>query len=255
MNPQTSVMFWVDRQRLTQAQQDGLREKIAQAPGHITLADLRDIPAYDREPLYNWGERNPRWREDKDSLIWRQVDAAKVLVCLQGDAQQVFFADMDLAAFDTKDASLQQKIRDYGLFVNMSANYPTVENQMWGFDAQRRRGFFEELYKKTLKEAYKGENGWQSLVELVDQKLCGAQSSGGEGLFLDDFLHCTRESGIRAHHPGHRFQTGIEQADKSSLKSADAKLSGAFNSAKARVAHALNTCAQWPYRALYSLKK
>lgn len=208
-NPDTAVRLWVDQKRLSAAQISFLQDHLSGSSANVALADLRSIPAYDREPLYNKPETSRFWRDEKKSLIWRQVDAAKVLVCLQGNFDQVFFADMDLASIKTGAEDLQKKLGAHGIFVNQGPDYPLIENQMWGFDRARRLGFFEELYKDTLDQAYKGENGWMSLVNIVDRKLFASKISGGEGLYESDIVHYTKESGLRAHHPDHRFANGL----------------------------------------------
>lgn len=207
LNQGTDVKLWVDAKRMTQAQQDFLRD--ACASSGIALHDLRDIKAYDTERLYNKPEKSRFWRDDKQSLIWRQVDAAKVLVCLQSNHDQIFFADMDLANTKTDDPKIQKMIKDHGIVVNQGPDYPLIENQLWGFDRARRLGFFEELYKNTLRESYQGENGWMSLVDLVDKKLCASPNNGGEGIYIDHITYSTKESGIRAHHPDHRLAQGL----------------------------------------------
>lgn len=248
-----TVRLWVDGKRLTTAQKDFLRDEVATGGGKLQMADLRDIPAYDREPIYNWRETNPRWREEKKSLIWRQVDAAKVLVCLQDGFERVYFADMDLAQTPLQDETFQKKIDTFGLFLNQSPTYPVIENQMWGFDAARRMDFFETLYKRTLKEAYKGDNGWQPLVKHVEEKLCAGAYSDGEGIWLNDIVVFTRESGLRAHHPDHRFETGTKkEADAAAFQKG--RLQKAFARLHANAVHAAYRTAQKPYRYLQAFK-
>ncbi|MFN7112994.1 MAG: hypothetical protein ACK4PK_01390 [Alphaproteobacteria bacterium] len=253
-NPDTQIKLWIDSKRLTQEQRLFLQEQLSAGSANAALSDLRDIPAYDREALYNKPETSRFWRDDKKSLIWRQVDAAKVLICLQGNFDQVFFADADLAGFKTSDEALQKKIRTHGIFVNQGPDYPLIENQMWGFDSARRRPFFEALYKDTLKQAYKGENGWMSLVNMVDQMLCASKQSGGEGIYLYDIVHFTRESGLRAHHPDHRFANGLGDVNPA-FDIPGGQLSRIFAGLGQKLPQALKNCAEIPQSLLRKLKR
>ena len=86
-----------------------LREALEQGRPNVQLKDLRSIPEYDKEPLYNEAETDPHWRDGgQASLIWRQVDAAKILVSLQGNYDQTFFADLDHAHLGILDWFLHQ---------------------------------------------------------------------------------------------------------------------------------------------------
>ncbi len=79
------VDLWVDSQRLTPKQMAYLKVSLEQDLKNVHLKDLRGILAYDSERLYNEAEKDSGWRDDCDqaSLIWRQVDAAKILISLQ----------------------------------------------------------------------------------------------------------------------------------------------------------------------------
>lgn len=253
-NPDTQVKLWIDSKRLTDVQKKFLQEQLSGGPDNVALADLRDIAAYDREALYNKPEKSRFWRDDKKSLIWRQVDAAKVLICLQGHFDQVFFVDVDLANFKTGDEALQKKLGAHGIFVNQGPDYPLIENQMWGFDRARRQDFFEALYKETLRQAYKGENGWMSLVNMVDDKLCASRASGGEGIYLYDIVHATKESGLRAHHPDHRFANGIGDINPA-FSAPGGKLSQTFAKLGQKLPQAIKACADMPQSWLRKLKR
>ena len=163
-------MLWIDAQRLTEKQQAYLETSIKVDRPNIHLRDLRKIPAYNEEPLYNQTETNPHWRsKDRKSLIWRQVDAAKVLVSLQGDFDQTFFADFDHAQLDLTGSEVQGIIKKHGLVVS-GAGTPggawSVENILWGF-SRNSRNFFEEYYATVLESAYRGDNGWRDMVNKV----------------------------------------------------------------------------------------
>lgn len=82
-HPDTAVALWVDSKRLTKRQMAYLKQEIEIDLPNVHVKDLRDIPAYANEALYNQAETASYWRdEDKKSMIWRQVDAAKILVSL-----------------------------------------------------------------------------------------------------------------------------------------------------------------------------
>ncbi len=166
LHPAAEIKLWVDSRRLTERQMTYLKQTLEDGMSNVRLRDLRDIPAYDHEPLYNKGETNPHWRDGgQQALIWRQVDAAKVLVSLQGNFDQTFFADLDHAHLDIDSKQVQSMLKKHGLMIGSYASSKKVhiENQLWGFDRSRHK-FFEQYYKTSLKCAYKGKNAWFALV-------------------------------------------------------------------------------------------
>lgn len=203
-NPGTDIMLWVDSKRLTERQFAFLKTAIETDRPNVYLKDLRDIPAYDREPLYNQGETDQHWRNSgQNALIWRQVDAAKVLVSLQGNYDQAFFSDLDHAHMGIANRTMQDMITKNGLMIG-SAEYfgISIENQLWGFN-RRRREFFTQYYDDALKAAYDGQNGWRALVNKVEKEL-----QIKEGLELTDFCLRVTDDCSRAEQPGHSWRTG-----------------------------------------------
>jgi len=173
-NSDADVFLWVDSKRLTPLQYQWLKATIAP----VKLQDLRSIPEYNKEVLYNQGDNNTTWREDagKKSIIWQQVDAAKILIALQGKYVQSFFVDMDHAHIKLNNAEVQKRINKYGFLIgqedinpppfihNMSEslreNIGTIENQFFAI-TPRSKLLFKALYKETIKTAHKeGDNGW-----------------------------------------------------------------------------------------------
>src|SRR4051812_48786583 len=79
-NPDTDVQLWVDDKRLTPHQKYDMKKKIS-AP-NVDICNLREIPEYANESFYNIPEMSDMWRNGHSSLIWGQIDAVKLLVCL-----------------------------------------------------------------------------------------------------------------------------------------------------------------------------
>lgn len=174
-NPETDTSLWVDSERLTPLQYAWLK---AALPAPVKLQDLRSIPEYNSEALYNEGDANKCWREENDqsSLIWRQVDAAKVLITLQGDYEQSFFTDMDYAHLELNSDEIQERMNEYGFLIGEYSCTSDldierkIENQFFGITKENKE-FFKDLYVKTIDEAYKGENGWPIFVEAFTSKI------------------------------------------------------------------------------------
>lgn len=203
-NPDTQVSLWVDSKRMTAAQLEYLQKTLEGAP-NVRVRDLRDIPAYDQEALFNRAELSPGWRnERKDTLIWRQVDVAKVLVSLQGDFDQVFYADLDFASIETGSENVQAMLNKHGILARgfIHKEKAAFENQLWGFD-RRRHDFFERLYSSTLEAAYNHENGYGPFLNQIDMEL-----AKGEGIDTREICFSGSHDGSSAYHPGHKWSLG-----------------------------------------------
>ncbi len=214
-HPAAEIDLWVDSKRLTERQMAYLKESIEKGMQNVHLKDLRSIPAYDKENLYNKGETDQKWRDcGQTSLIWRQVDAAKVLVSLQGNFDQTFFADLDHAHLDIDGHKVQDRLKENGLLIGSMSRFKmftSVENQLWGFD-RSRRGFFEDYHAKALKCAYYGDNAWSALVYKVHNDLECA-----EGKSLKRICLPIGSDLSSAKHPGNEWCKGKGKAAKLSL--------------------------------------
>ena len=200
VHPSAQIVLWVDSQRLTLRQMDYLRLSIEDGRPNVHLQDLRTITAYDQEPLYNQAEINPDWRRSQDGLIWCQVDAAKVLVSLQGNFDQVFFADLDHAHLDIVSRQVQGALKKYGMFIGAAGLM--IENQTWGFN-RRRIDFFERYYATALESAHKSMNAWEDLIYQVKDELVR-----GEGIPLEKVCIHIEGDGSQAEQTGHQWRTG-----------------------------------------------
>ncbi len=208
-NPKAQVVLWVDSKRLTEKQMAYLKEAVELGRPNVRLKDLRSIPAYDNEQLYNEGETNPNWRNGaQSSLIWRQVDAAKILISLQGNFDQTFFADMDYAHMNLKSSEVQDMLKNPGLFIGSG-----FENQLWGF-TRERRGFFEDYYTAALKVAYGGSNAWALLLNKIGD-LQNKEDLQQTKLWLE-----INNDNTSAEHPGSELRDGHESTNKPSVISA-----------------------------------
>jgi hypothetical protein len=212
-HPTTEIVLWVDSKRLTERQLTFLQHSIEDQLPNVHLKDLRSIPAYDQEPLYNQAETDPCWRNyGKNTLIWRQVDAAKVLVSLQGNYDEVFFADLDHAHLSITSPPVQQMLETHGLMVgSISDSELTVENQLWGFRRSRQK-FFEQYYDRALRAANAGLNGWAELVTKVNGELVATQ-----GIPIEEICLLINDDGSQAEHTGHEWRTGTGEEARPAL--------------------------------------
>lgn len=200
-NPNVDVQLYVDSRRLTDDQRGWLEKMIGECPSHnMSLLDLRTISEYNNHSFYNQPDDSPNWRFEKHSLIWRQVDAARILACLQSSHDQVFYSDADITNLVVDSNEVQSKLKKHGIIlsggVDEKSGYPWYENGLFGFDG-RKRGFFRLLYNRTLSDtAMKRENGYSSYIDLINSEL-----KGREGIDTRDIVFQARYDGTVALHP------------------------------------------------------
>ncbi|MEK6928325.1 MAG: hypothetical protein AABX11_07875 [Nanoarchaeota archaeon] len=170
-NPSTDVRLWIDSVRMSNLQRDWLENSLEGGTrANLSICNLRDIPTYCTEPLYQLEDFSD-WRNDpeKTSTVWRQVDAAKVLIALQGDHNQSFYSDLDVIDFVVESEEVQKRLSERGIILR-GLNSGEFENQLFGF-GETGRDFFKSLYKKTLDYSYKGLNGYHALLDHVRTSL------------------------------------------------------------------------------------
>ena len=200
-NPNADVRLWIDSRRMTDAQISLLEKIMGECSSdNMSLHDFRNVPEYDNHPLYNQSDDSPNWRFDKHSLIWRQVDAARILACLQSGQDQVFYSDADVTNLVVDSDEVQSRLKKHGIilagYVDEKSGYPLYENQLFGFDSGKR-GFFRLLYNRTLRDvAEKKENGYGSYIDLINSEL-----KGREGIDTRDIVFQARYDGTVALHP------------------------------------------------------
>ncbi len=149
INPTTDIHLWIDSRRMTDAQTGWLEKMIGNCQSsNMTLHDFRSVPEYNNHSFYNQPDNSPNWRLDKNSLIWRQVDAARILACLRSGQDQVFYSDADVTNLVVDSDEVQSKLKKHGIIlagaVDEKSGYPWYENQLFGFDG-RKRGFFSVI--------------------------------------------------------------------------------------------------------------
>jgi len=195
-NPDVDVYLWVDSKRLTSRQLTFLEGNTS---GNLTISNLRTIDGYSKEPLFQQEDETFNWRQNKHSLIWRQVDAARILICLHtlANYDQVFYADMDIVPLNVKSARIQSALFNHGIILAGNINQigqVRHENQMFGFDS-KQRGFFEILYSDTLRDATKDRpvNGHPALVHLIDREF--------KNIDLKSILYTPEFINIPSYHP------------------------------------------------------
>lgn len=198
-NPNVDVRLWVDSKRITEAQMQWLRDMVKECPsGNMSLLDLRTIPEYNNHHFYDQPDTSRDWRSDKHSLIWRQVDAAKILVCLQGDYDQELYSDADVTNLRINSEEVQGRLARHGIILGGGigdSGYAWYENQLFGCD-RRGRSFFRSLYDRTIREVMRGENGYGSYIDLINSEL-----KGKLGIDTREIVFQSRYDGTVALHP------------------------------------------------------
>jgi hypothetical protein len=200
-NPCTDVYLWVDSKRMTNAQRTWTEKMSKDSPAHnMSLRDLRDIHEYNI-PFYSQADKSENWRINKDSLIWRQVDAARILACLQCDHDQIFYSDADVTNLVIDSEKVQAKIKKHGIIVSLGfivGAYIGMENNLFGYDRERRGGFFKSLYKRTLSDTTRTErrsdsppfNGYQTFLHQIYEFL------RNKNIYRDEILFATEYSDL-----------------------------------------------------------
>jgi len=172
-NPLTNVKFWIDSRRMTESQIENLRKlTLKTKSNNLTLCNLLTIPGYSGNPLYQKSDNSSCWEIDKHSLIYRQVDLARILVCLQGNYDQTFYSDLDITNLVIDSEEVQTKMKKYGILLGgelLSNNKPFFENGLFGFSSERKNLFWL-LHKQTLEETfYRNKNGYLPYLNFVNE--------------------------------------------------------------------------------------
>lgn len=198
-NPSADVRLWVDSERLTTPQTRWLKRFARKSRlENLGIQDLREIPQYDRSEFYREPDTNAYWREDKHSLIWRQVDAARILVLLNDQADQRFYADADITNLKVDSKEIQRKINKHGIIISGDIDFmtdlPWYENQILGF-SRERQAVLQGLYNQTVEDCLRDKiNGFWTLEnwlrEIIKQ----------EGLNPADILFNPKLNGTQARH-------------------------------------------------------
>jgi hypothetical protein len=198
-NPECVVVLWMDSKRLTITQQKFLEHKKSEMPLNVQIKDLRTIRAYDKENLYNAETRDPNWRRDYHATIWSQVDAARLLVCLEclkSGYKSVAYADMDLKGIKLNsrplNLGLQFNNAVFGL-AQTKAGSQCQQNSFMAF-TQNMKERLEGLYKDTLQRAQLRTNGYGLFVAFINSVRRTAQKPEHLMIPLTDI-------GVASYHP------------------------------------------------------
>jgi hypothetical protein len=201
-NSDTDVKIWVDSKRLSPEQLHWLKETISQSGhGNIEVQDLRSIPEYRQTPLFNSPDNSPNWRFDKHSLIWRVVDAARILASLQGDYDQSFYSDADVTTLKINATEVQNPMSKHGLILSggISNGFAWYENGVFGFD-NTRRDFFRQLYQQTVIDVGQNqENGYGTYIDMINSVL-----KAKAGIDTREVVFTPHYDGTVALHPGEK---------------------------------------------------
>lgn len=148
-NQDTDVIFWIDSKRLSSTQIDALEKwKNDNLLSNLTFRDLQSIPEYGNEQssdydFYQRADNNPNWGGAlKDSLIWKQVDAAKILIAnhtaKEEQYETIAFSDLDII-LDLSAEELTGKLDHSGLAVYAaSEGFGMIENQAFVFSNKHK---------------------------------------------------------------------------------------------------------------------
>ncbi len=200
-NEGVDVRLWVDSRRITGTQLEWIQEKAGNCRSrNMSLLDLCSIPEYANGPLYAQPDTNPNWRIFKASLIWQQVDAARILVCLAGleeGYQQVVYSDADITNMVINSKNVQPKLKKYGIIISGSDKFG-YENQLFGFEP-RRQDWCKQLYEDTRKSVSDltiRRNGFAAFSAWID----GHVMKGD--IILSKIIFNPEYDGTEARHPG-----------------------------------------------------
>lgn len=166
-NANHDVKLWIDSKKMVPSEMSRL-ERIAK-DSNLSIPNLREIPEYDGGELYNQEQDEPLLVSTKYSLIWRQVDTARILVCLQGDYEQAFYSDLDVVNLKIDSDEIQNRIKKLGMVIGRFPDgfCPYGENGLFGFDKTQRE-FFISLYEETEKFVLRNKcNGFPCFAEAV----------------------------------------------------------------------------------------
>lgn len=200
-NEGVDVRLWVDSRRITGTQREWIEEKAGNCPSqNMSLLDLCSIPEYANEPLYAQPDINPDWRRYKASLIWQQVDAARILVCLAGleeGYQQVVYSDADITNMVIDSKIVQRKFKDSGIIISAS-ELVGYENGLFGFE-RRRQEWCKQLYEETLNSVSDPvikRNGFAAFSSWINGHVMKKDIILSKIIFYPDY------DGTEARHPG-----------------------------------------------------
>lgn len=178
-NETVDVRLWIDSWRMTQAQMQWLQEMTESCPSqNLRLADLESIAEYRNDFWYHFPDYNPRWRSDKHSLIWQQVDTARILATLQGNYEQSFYSDADITNLVVDSVPVQEIMERHGVIVAGWKNDVRAvgyENGLFGF-TRARKNLFGGLYSRTIEWAKSfEENGYSPVLSFINEELVGKE--------------------------------------------------------------------------------
>ncbi|MFO1241944.1 MAG: hypothetical protein U1E36_01880 [Rickettsiales bacterium] len=188
-NPSADVFLWIDSKRMTREQMEWLQATVVSCPsGNFFLRDLRDIPRYCEEKLFNQPDDNLNWRQQKQSLIWAQVDTARVLVveeCLRaGGYDNAAYADADVIDFDFQRPKIKKALEQYGVIIARQQKSSWVEHHMFAFNKSRLPEL-NALLDSTLDWVYrKHQNGYRPFQDFIEPFLAGITDNNPDACML-----------------------------------------------------------------------
>jgi hypothetical protein len=168
INSGVDVRFWVDMERLSEEQRSWLQAKIDEiGMSKLEVLDLRSIELYKNDHIFRVeGTDNRRIAQEQDiEHIYGAVDAAKLLVCTQGDYDQQYVVDLNINWLDVNSEIVQEKLMHVGVLIG--GGNVKYENQILAFN-RSRIGLAYDLFDETRRLADEGQTGWDAIGRLVD---------------------------------------------------------------------------------------
>lgn len=199
-NELVDVRLWVDSERLNREQMEWLREMAGKAcTKNMQIVDLESISEYRSDWWFHQPDPFRDWRHNKHSLIWRQVDTARILASLQGDYNQSFYSDADVTNLIIDSSEVQEQLQKHGAIVSGWTTKEGVgyENQLFGFTRERKSLFFR-LYEQTLEYVKShGRNGYEPFIDFMNSEF-----KAKEKIDTREIVFSPDHDGTQASHPG-----------------------------------------------------
>lgn len=180
LNPEADVSVWFDYNRLSRAQLTHLDKWATETQTeNVHIKDMNEFDAYRCTSFFKQPETDKEWRKNKGSLIWRQVDAARLLLAQQQGYDHIFYADTDITNLDLNTPALQTRLEQFKIVLLRPSRQMPIDNGFWGIKAPDMQASFKTLYDQTMGEfSYKlsfdngfAVNGFPAFKQHMEQVL------------------------------------------------------------------------------------
>lgn len=178
-NPDASVFLWTDENNWNKGTQQKLADLCNKKElPNLSLRSLRDIHEYTTSPVF---AKTRKGFYDHTDPIWQKVDYARVMVLNHlletTDAEQVFYADIDLIAPPISSPEVQDIMQRHGMVFTrnpqQSPGSGFLENGFMGFGRENADFVYGELVPMTRNAISNGMDGWHPMCQAAREKLGG----------------------------------------------------------------------------------